>query len=284
MNDQQQEVLKRILHVKEDLPKRQKQLCDYMVEHFEELEMYTLSELSKEANVGVSTIMRVMKEIGVESYKELRKQIHEEVTASRTTWWHMQKSFENTKESHVLTDVWKEVNDLVEKTITKSMMSEFDRAVELMLQSKNINILGLRSSKASAIYFGHLLEEFYPDVTQLSHESDLIYDRVFRLTENDVLILIINAPYTKLSVEIAKFCYDCQIPIILITDYLSGPAASYSSIILHTKSSEKQYSIIPTIAILESLVIAFGREKSDTSISQLEALGNMLSKSNIHYF
>ncbi|WP_040983940.1 MurR/RpiR family transcriptional regulator [Oceanobacillus jeddahense] len=284
MEDKQQEVLKSILNIKEDLPKKQKQLCDYMVENFESLEMYTLSELSQKANVGVSTIMRVIKEIGFESYKELRKQIHEEVTSSRTTWWHMQKSFENIKESHVLTDVWKEVNDLVEQTITKAIMSEFDRAVKLMLQSRNISILGLRSSKASAIYFGHLLEEFYPNIIQLSHESDLIYDRVFRLTENDLLVLVNNAPYTKLSVEIAKFCYDRQIPVILITDNLSGPASSYSSIVLHTRGSEKQYSIIPTIAILESLVIEFGREKSDTSISQLEELGNILSKRNIHYY
>ncbi|WP_253934208.1 MurR/RpiR family transcriptional regulator [Halobacillus sp. A1] len=106
--------------------------------------------------------------------------------------------------------------------------------------------------------FGHLMEEFYPHIMQLTHESHFIYDRASRLTDKDTLILVANAPYTTQSVKVAKFLHKRGVSIILITDLPSCPAASYSSIVLNTKSSEKQYTILPAIALLESLVIEFG--------------------------
>ncbi|WP_167358829.1 MurR/RpiR family transcriptional regulator [Halobacillus karajensis] len=280
-NPTKKHIQKNIIDIKEELPKKQKQVCDYLVEHYDSIETYTLSDLSHKADVGVSTIMRVVKALGFESYLELRKAIHKEVVATRATWWHMQKSFEDNQKEHILTDVWSEITKLLEQTITKSLMYEFDQAVELMVQSEKISVLGLRTSKAPAVYFGHLMEEFYPHIIQLSHESDFIYDRASRLTEKDTLVLVANAPYTIQSVEVAKFLHERGVSIILITDLPSCPAASYSSIVLNTKSSKNQYTILPAIALLESLVIEFGRNKSDTSISHLDELGKVLRERNI---
>lgn len=282
MNDnRKREILDSLLSIKEDLPKKQKQLCNFLIENFTSLEMYSLSELSHRANVGVSTIMRVIKKIGFESYKDLKKEIHEEVISSRPTWWHMERSFEENDENHVLASVSKEVTALLGETVTKTNIDKFNHAIAIMSRSHKIGLLGLRSSKAAVNYFGYLMEGFYPDIVQLSNDSDLIYDRIFKFTENDILILVINTPYTKLSIEVAKFCHERGVPIVLITDLLSNPAASYSTVIINTKSSENQYSIIPTIAVLESLVIEFGRTHSDTSVSQLHEMGRLLNEKNI---
>src|SRR5699024_465373 len=97
----------------------------------------------------------------------------------------------------------------------------------------------------------------------------------------DILILIDNAPFTSIAIEVAKFCHEHNYPLILITDHLSSEAATYSTVTIDTVASQKQYSVIPTLFLLESLVIELGRRTSDTSITHLQELSKILEDKNI---
>lgn len=278
-----QDILHSLIRIKEKLPKKQKQLCNYIIEHINTVGMMTITELAENAKVGTSTVLRVMKELGFDHYTDFKKAFHKVTLQSKPTWWHLQKSLSNHEitGNQTLTDVWNEVTNLLNKTLTEQLAHNFQKAVEMMINASQINILGMRSSKALAIYFGNLLEEFYPKVKQLSLEQDFIYDRVIRFKENEILFLISNSPYSSQSVEIAKFCHSRKVPIILLTDHLSSPIASYSTVVLKTEASQKQYSVVPTITLLEALVIEIGRRNSQSAISNLSELGKILQEMDI---
>ncbi|WP_257351624.1 MurR/RpiR family transcriptional regulator [Pseudalkalibacillus decolorationis] len=198
-----------------------------------------------------------------------------------SAWWHLQESFKNTDQSdHTLRECLKESETILNQTVTPSLLNEFELATQLLLKAKRVSILGLRSSKGLAIYIGHLLEEFYPEVQQLSHDTEFIFDRLLRFTEVDVLLVIDNAPSTTIGIEATQFCYKNSKPVILVTDHLASPAASYASVNLKTKASSKQYSILPTVLLLESLVIELGRRTSKTSIAKLQEVSDMLRAKN----
>ncbi|MGK9185663.1 MurR/RpiR family transcriptional regulator [Priestia filamentosa] len=226
--------------------------------------------------------MRLIKNLGYESYSDIKKDIYDaSMQSTPSTWWHLQESFKNTDQrDHTLKESLKETETILNQTVTYSLVNEFEHAIQLLLKAKRVSLLGLRSSKGLAIYMGHLLEEFYPDVQQLSHDTEFLFDRLLRFTDDDILITIGNAPSTTAGIEAMQFCYKNNKPVILVTDHLASPAASYASVNLKTKASSKQYSVLPTILLLESLVIELGRRTSETSITRLQEVSDMLQAKN----
>ena len=284
MKNKENDILNQIILVKGSLPKKQKQLCDFIVENYKSIGMYTVAELAKAASVGTTTVMRVMKTLGYDSFNEMRKDFHHvTINSSLPTWWHMQTSFktDEREDENTMLQTWPEIIRLLNSTLNPSLIDNFNEAIDLMLKANRINILGLRASKGAAIYFEHLLEEFYPKTKQLSTDSEFIFDRILQFRDGDILFLITHSPYSTQSIAAAKFCYERNYPVILVTDLLSCPIAPYASIIIKIEGSSKQYSITPTIALLETIVIEIGRRTSDTSIKHLEVLGNILKQKNI---
>lgn len=276
-------LLQALLNLRNTLPKKQEKLCSYMIENYQSIGLLTIAELAEAANVGTTTVMRLIKNLGYESYFDVKKEVaNASMQPTTSAWWHLQQSFTaKDQNGHTLTEVGTEVKSLLDQTVTPSLIADFDSAIQLILQADRINILGTRSNKALAMYLGYLLEEFYPNVTQLSRDTEFIYDRILRFESGDILVLIDNAPFATASIEAAEFCYENNHPVILITDHLSSPASSFASITLTTKASKNQYSVMPTLFLIEALIIEVGRKTSNDSISHLKKLSDILEKKNV---
>lgn len=275
--------LQKLIDKRSDLPKKQRQLSDYMIEHYQTIGVLTLSKLAKQANVSTTTAMRLIRNLGYENYSEVKSEIlHATVQAKPFTSQHGQASFKNSNvQQHILFDANQEINTRLDHALNPSLIDNFNAAIQIILQSSQLHILGVRSNKALAYYFSYLLEEFYPHVVQLSHDAQYIYDRIVRFKKNDTLLLIDNSPFTTIGIEGAKYCYEQGHPVILITDDPGSPAMDYASIVLNTAANNKQYSVVPTVFVMEALIIEIGRKTSHTSIQVLEKLGSLLEEKNI---
>ena len=278
-------ILDTILSKKDFLPNKQKILCEYIIENYKSIGFLSISVLAEKAGVGTTTILRVAKALGYESFQELKKEFQQfTVNSEDSTWWHLQKSFlndESDSEIPAMAATWNEINYLLNETINHNLIEHMEKAVQLILQMDTINVLGLRTSKVAAIYFENLLGEFYPKTRQLSYDHEFIFDRILQFQKGNLLILIALSPFTTLSLKAAEYCYQQGHPFILITDNYACPVASYAEVVLYTKASDKQYSLVPTMALLETLVIEIGKQTSEHSIDHLQKLGDLLKEKDI---
>lgn len=277
---EKQNIMERLIAVKNNLPKKQKIVCDYVMEHPQEVSVSALPELAKKIGVGQTTIVRFMKNVGFDSYITFKKQFRRyTMETSQPTWWHLEKSLSN--QDGTINKSWTEIMNILAGTMTQQLADNFEQAIELMINAKSINIVSFRTSKVAGMYFEYMLSEFYPNIRQFGMDSDFIYDRLLHLDKNDVVVFIAISPYTSLTVEAAEYCHEKGIPIILITDRLSCPISSVAENILHVKASDNQYSIVPAIALIETLVIAIGQRISGKSVKHLEQLNQLLMEKNI---
>lgn len=277
-------ILDLILSKKDFLPKKQRQLCEFIVKNFSSMGIMTISDLAQKAGVGTTTVMRVMAALGYQSFNDFKKEFHSySVVAGMSTWWHLQKSFsaDDIVENNSIDRSWKEVTQVLTTTLNKNFTDNVYKTVDLILSKQSVNILGLRTSKVMAIYLENLLSEFYHKTNQLSYDSEFVFDKVSLLGKEDVVVIFAMSPFTKISLDVAEYCYANDIPIVLITDNYSCPIASFAEVVLHTQASANQYSIVPAIALIESLVIEIGKRTSDYSIDRLEKLGGILKEKNI---
>ena len=68
-------IVDHIIEIKDSLPKKQKQLCNYIVLHSGEAGMMTVAELAQQAGVGTTTVMRLVQYLGYDSYNCLKRDI-----------------------------------------------------------------------------------------------------------------------------------------------------------------------------------------------------------------
>ena len=68
-------IVDHIIEIKDSLPKKQRQLCNYIVLHSGEAGMMTVAELAQHAGVGTTTVMRLVQDLGYDSYNRLKRDI-----------------------------------------------------------------------------------------------------------------------------------------------------------------------------------------------------------------
>lgn len=273
--------LEKLINLKSTLPKRQKQVCDFVLENYQNISLLSIKELAEACNVGQTTVLRFINNIGYSSYNDFKKSLHYyTIEKSQSTWWHLKNSL-TMNHHNTLENTWQEIIELLNHNLNEELSVNFNKACHLLSNSTMINIIGLRTSKASALYFGYMLAEFHKDVRQLSYDSDFMYDNLLHINQDEVVIIVALSPYTSVLTDIADHCKSNGIPIILITDNLTCPVVPYATVVLKTRSSKKQYSIVPVISLMEALVIEFGKIKAETSIDHLNKLNQLLKDKNI---
>lgn len=279
-------IFDKIQSIMDRLPKKQKKLCKFILESYRSIGYFTVKDLAQEAGVGTTTVMRLVQTLGFSSYISMRKAIHNMALQSPpNVWWTLEESFKKKDfdSSDALSQAWKEIQLVLDKTWSPELQANIVKAVDLMLDASVINILGLRSSRPIADYFHYVLEQFYPKARQLSFDSEVLFDRILRFKPDELLFVITFHPYTTKTIEAARFCRERGNRIVLLTDYGTCPIARYADLILKMEPSRTQYSIVPAIATVETLIIELGKRTSGESISSLTELNAMLRKFKINY-
>ncbi|MDT3984336.1 MurR/RpiR family transcriptional regulator, partial [Staphylococcus ureilyticus] len=274
----------KIVKVKKSLPKKQQKLCDFILKHFEDLGLITIKELSQQAEVGVSTVMRTMHALDYENFNDFRKDIYSEALPNETKF-SLKNAFGdiNREQGYALTDVWDKSVDLLNQSLKPDLIENFVTAVEYIENATSVCILGTRPYRATALYFEHLLNEFYLNIHQLSNDTDAIFDKITKMTKNDILIVFAFEPYTNSVIQAVKETKRQGNHIILITDYDSSPVLEHATITLKLSVRKDHFSIIPIIALIDALVLELGRRTSANALSNLEKLEDVLYRNNITY-
>ncbi|MCQ9293612.1 MurR/RpiR family transcriptional regulator [Staphylococcus cohnii] len=282
--NQNPDLKSKIVKVKKSLPKKQQKLCDFILKHFEDLGLITIKELSQQAEVGVSTVMRTMHALDYENFNNFRKDIYSEALPNETKF-SLKNAFGdiNREQGYALTDVWDKSVDLLNQSLKPDLIENFVTAVEYIENATSVCILGTRPYRATALYFEHLLNEFYLNIHQLSNDTDAIFDKITKMTKNDILIVFAFEPYTNSVIQAVKETKRQGNYIILITDYDSSPVLEHATITLKLSVRKDHFSIIPIIALIDALVLELGRRTSANALSNLEKLEDVLYRNNITY-
>lgn len=282
--NQNPDLKSKIVKVKKSLPKKQQKLCDFILKHFEDLGLITIKELSQQAEVGISTVMRTIHALDYENFNDFRKDIYNEALPNETKF-SLKNAFGdiNHEQGFALTDVWDKSVDLLNQSLKPDLIENFATAVEYIENATSVCIFGTRPYRATALYFEHLLNEFYLNIHQLSNDTDAIFDKITKMTKNDILIVFAFEPYTNSVIQAVKETKRQGNRVILITDYDSSPVLEYATITLKLSVRKDHFSIIPIIALIDALVLELGRRTSDNALSNLEKLEDVLYRNNITY-
>ena len=263
----------------------QQTVCSYTLEHYQKVPFTTVEKLAQSCGVSPASVVRTVKALGYDSYRELQSELEALLLGTKVSlWWELERSFDDNDEEFPLARIVRDNIEALQESITPHMMQNYALAVGLLLDARFIYIVGMRSSRGAAIYFHSMMNQMLANV-RLGGGNEVLFDDLVDLGPKDVLIGIsLGGPHhAKATCNAMKFAARNSVPSILITNSPSSPCAEFATVALYVPSASKHYSITPCMTLLESLVVSIGKKYRGIAKEKLRKLEEVLVSEDITY-
>lgn len=268
---------------------QQRSICSYILENSKQVVFYTVEELAIASETSTATIVRTMKNLGYENYREFLDELRPDMTVSqKEVWWSLRQLWYDEKtgayNEPTLSWVFRDNIDGIENSLTKELFESFDRSLELMAKAEKIGIVGIRSSSYAAGFLFHMLNQLFSNVYLLGAScTDMIYDDMLNFGPRDVIIAVsLGGPHYVVTTHKAiEFAKECEIPTILITNYIGNQGIDLATVTLTHKSATNHYSIASTISLVEAMVTELAIRKEEVAQEKIVRLEKVMIEKGV---
>lgn len=266
------------------LTKGQKLIAEFIINDYDKAAFMTALALGETVGVSESTVVRFAHSLGYDGYKDLQKQLQELVKNKLTTVQRLSMVSKYSNKEGILKKVMEKDMENIHKTINETGHEPFEKSIDLILNAKKVYILGLRSSSFIAGYLGFYLSFILRDVKVVTSSANDLFEQLFRVESEDVIIGISYPRYSKRTLEALDYCKEKGSKIISITDSLISPAAKYSDITLVAPSEMLSFvdSLVAPMSLINALILAIGLEKREDTAMYFEELERIWNKYNVY--
>ena len=281
--DNAQELIQRLNHSGKKLSKSHRRIAECIVTHYDKAAFMTASKLGEYVGVSESTVVRFAAALGYDGYPQLQKALQELIRHRLTA----SQRFEMTSDmSHtqVLSRVLKADIQNIRATLDELDLDAFENAIDLILQSRKIYVMGLRASAPLAQFLAHYLSFISSSVQLVTSGVSDIFEQLSRVGEGDLLIGISFPRYTSRTVEAMKFAQGRGASLIAITDGPLSPLQATSDLCLMAKSDMASFvdSMAAPLSLINALIVAVGQRRRREVAMFFEQMENVWAEYDVY--
>ena len=187
----------------------------------------------------------------------------------------MDVAYGNSSQSEILTSVLESDIEKLKDTVTNLDPDAFETAVKVILEARNVYIIGLRSCAPLAEFLQFYLNMIRGNVTLLNSTSvSETFEQMIRIGEKDVMIGISFPRYSMRTLKAMEFANDRNAKVISLTDTIHSPMCLYSSCNLLARSDMVSIvdSLVAPLSVINALVVALCLKKPQDVKKNLETL------------
>lgn len=275
-------------HIAEQMPTMSKsnlRIAKYILENPNTVPFLTGDKLAKITGVSPATVVRFSTFLGYSGYPELQQSMQSSAQQQLTTTERLKISKEvyNDQDQSVY-DIFLDDISNIRSTLDRLDIEVFKSAVESLIKAKRVYIVANRSATALGVFLQYYLQ-FLLEQVELIHSIENVSERIFDLNEDDVVIGISFARYTKSTLKVLSYAKEKEATTVAITDNLLSPLIPYADIPLTASSQMPTFidSFVAPLSLINALIISVGKEKEENFQDKLESLEEIWDKFNIFY-
>ncbi|KML10687.1 RpiR family transcriptional regulator [Bacillus safensis] len=275
-------------HIAEQMPTMSKsnlRIAKYILENPNTVPFLTGDKLAKITGVSPATIVRFSTFLGYSGYPELQQYMQSSAQQQLTTTERLKISKEvyNEQDQSVY-DIFLDDISNIRSTLDKLDIEAFKNAVESLIKAKRVYIVANRSATALGVFLQYYLQ-FLLEQVELIHSIENVSERIFDLNEDDVVIGISFARYTKSTLKVLSYAKEKEATTVAITDNLLSPLIPYADIPLTASSQMPTFidSFVAPLSLINALIVTVGKEKEENFQDKLESLEEIWDKFNIFH-
>lgn len=265
--------------------KSQRQISQFILEHYDKAAFMTAAKLGKTVGVSESTVVRFATELGYKGYPQLQRALQELIRNKLTSVQRMEVSSDRMGNRNVLQTVLQADVDMIRQSMEEIDHDSFKAAVDALLGARRIYILGIRSSSSLANFLGFYFNLLFDNVTliQTSGVSE-IFEQILRIGEGDVFLGISFPRYSKRTVSAMRFSKDQGATVIALTDSGISPLIDVASHTLIAKSEMASFvdSLVAPLSVVNALIVALGMERKEEMEQKFNLLEHIWDEYDVY--
>ena len=259
--------------------KSQKKIASFITANYDKAAFMTAAKLGTTVGVSESTVVRFAAELGYEGYPEMRKALQDMIRNRLTSVQRIEAAKGLLENEDILSAVLNSDIEQIRITLEETDLSDFQNAVDAIVNADHIYIFGLRSSAAIAGFMGFYFNFLFENVRVVNENSvSEVFEQILRIGENDVMIALSFPRYSKRTIKSMRYARDRKAKVIGITDNKNSPIAKLADIPLCARSDMVSFvdSLVAPLSLVNALIVAVSAKAKDsdleTDFSRLEAM------------
>ena len=267
----------------DDFSKGQKRIANYILSNYDKAAFMTACCLGQIAQVSESTVVRFASQLGYDGYPAMQKALQELIRGKLTSIQRIEASGKQINGGDIAGSVMQRDMETIRSTIECIDRTEFDLAVEKLVDAKHIYLLGVRSSAFLAGYLNFYFHLIFKNVTLVQSAAGEIFDQMLRIGPGDVLVGISFPRYSQMAIHAVEYARDRGADVVAITDGQMSPLYRMATVSLLVRSDMISFvdSMAAPLSLLNALIVAVGRQKNEEVSGTFSQLENVWSKYNI---
>ncbi len=252
------DISQRIKNTAHTFSKGQKKIANAILNDYDKAAYMTAAGLGRYVGVSESTVVRFAGALGFEGYVEFQRAVQELVKARLTPNQRIEITKQRIGRADVLESVMESDIGKIRYTLETLDRDAFYKSVDAILSAENIYIIGARSAGVLASMLDYNLSMIFDNVKFVrSSSSEEIFEHMYSISENDVLIAFSFPRYSTRMVNAVKYARSRGAKVVAFTDSDISPLAEYSSFLLTAQSDMASYmdSLVAPISIINAIVV-----------------------------
>ena len=164
---------------------------------------------------------------------------------------------------------------------------DFKKAVAAIINAEKIYVFGVKSASYIASFFAYYLDLIFGNVHLLDSTSKTTtFEKMFRITEKDVMIGIRFPRYSTMAVEAMSFAHERGAEVIAITDSMISPLVANADEVLLARSDIASVvdTLVAPLSLINALLVDIVIERKEEIIKTFSSLEEVWKEQNIYAF
>ncbi|WP_226627289.1 MurR/RpiR family transcriptional regulator [Alloyangia pacifica] len=226
----------------------------------EEIALNSVRSLAERSGANANTVVRLSQALGFAGYEACRNAFQDALRhgGDREGELYGRRAGELTgKDSASVLDAIREAGHRnLESAFTTESRAAIDRAAQLMIEARQVYVVGVRSCYAIADYLGYTARMAFDNFAPRAGTPGDIRDRIALAGPEDVVLSISFRHYSVETIAAHELALRQGARTIAITDDPKGPLARGADVVMLPEMHGPQPlpSMIGTFALVEALV------------------------------
>ena len=285
MEQQEHDIITRMNDRYMKMSKGHKAVAAYISDHYEQAVFMTAARLGETVGVSESTVVRFASALGYGGYPEFQKALEEWVRNKLNSVQKMGARYGKNTQSEILHSVLESDIEKLRDTIVNLDAAAFDAAVDMILEARNVYIVGVRSCEPLADFLHFYLNMIRGNIILVKTTSVTeMFEQMIRIDEEDAVIGISFPRYSMRTLKAMEFANDRNARVITITDTIHSPMCLYSSCNLLARSDMVSIvdSLVAPLSVINALVVALCMKQPEVVRRNLETLEDVWNNYQVY--
>ncbi|WP_246505064.1 MurR/RpiR family transcriptional regulator [Microvirga antarctica] len=259
-----------LLHRREAMPKRLKQLAAFALAHPEEMAFGTVAGIAEHAGVQPSTLVRFAKSLGYDGFSHLQQLFRDRLRERFPDYRERLRGLREAEGHHVhavsLLDGFAAAAAVSLERMRGSVRpEELSRSIETLAKADTIYLLGARRVFPVSLYCAYAFGKLGVRAILIDHIAQLGPEQLATATERDAVLAISFTPYAPVTAELAAAAARRDIPVVAITDSAFSPLVPSADVWLEVAESDfgAFRSLSASFALAMALVVGTAEKRAE---------------------